>query len=93
MATTNYIGRKFANNTNSIELDPINIVRLDAGYSIPIKEGGRSMRIGVSVFNLLNDAGITEGSPRLGDMQTEAEFFIGRPILPRRFFVRLQYNF
>lgn len=93
MATTNYIGRKFANNTNSIELDPINIVRLDAGYTVPIKEGGRSVRFGFSVFNLLDDDGITEGSPRLGDMQTEAEYFIGRPILPRRFFVRLQYNF
>lgn len=93
LASTNYIGKKYANNTNTIELDPINIVRLDAGYTIPIKEGGKSVRLGFSVFNLLDDAGVTEGSPRLGDNQTEAEYFVGRPILPRRIFVRLKYEF
>ncbi len=89
----NYMGKAFTNNVNNIALDPYTIYRLDAGYKFKVNEGRNSARVGFSVFNLLDSAGITEGSPRLGDTQTVGEFFVGRPELPRRFFVRLRFDF
>jgi len=47
----------------------------------------------VQSFNLFNSVGITEGSPRLGENQTEEEFFVGRPIIPRTAVVNLTFNF
>lgn len=92
--TANFLGSKFANNTNTVELDGFTIVRLNAGYSIPLGEDNESMRIGIMVFNLLDADGVTEGSPRQGNAQVAGgEFFVGRPILPRRFFVRVGFNF
>jgi len=92
--SNNYLGKKFANDANTVELDAYNITRLDAGYRFALgkKEG---VRLGVSVFNLFDAAGITEGSPRQADSQSGAvsEFFVGRPILPRRFFIRAAFDF
>jgi iron complex outermembrane receptor protein len=88
----NYMGKKYTSDNNSILLDPINIVRMDAGYTFPLGNTGKTWRLGVSVFNMLNSAGITEGSPRLGNNQTVAEYFVGRPILPRRIFIRAKFN-
>lgn len=92
--STNYTGKKYTSDNNTILLDPINIVNADLGYTFPLgtKSSGKSWRLGVSVFNMLNSAGVTEGSPRLGNNQTVAEYFVGRPILPRRFFVRATFN-
>ncbi len=91
--SNNYMGKKYTSDNNAILLDPINIVRFDAGYTFPLgNNNSKSWRLGVSVFNLLNNAGVTEGSPRLGNNQTIAEYFVGRPILPRRIFVRVSFN-
>jgi outer membrane receptor protein involved in Fe transport len=89
----NYTGKKFANIANSVELDAINIFRLDAGYTMPLGEDGESLRFGISVFNLFNDNGVTEGNPRDVTQSGTGEFFVGRPILPRRTFVRATFNF
>ncbi len=92
--SSNFLGSKFANNSNSVELDGFNIVRLDAGYTFDLGEGDESVRLGVSVFNLTDAAGVTEGSPRQGNSQAAGgNFFVGRPILPRRLFVRATFNF
>lgn len=90
----NFLGKKFANDSNTVELDGFGIVRLDAGYRFPLGDK-ESLRLGLSVFNLLDADGVTEGSPRQGDSQTGAvsEFFVGRPILPRRIFVRAAFDF
>ncbi len=90
----NFLGKKFANDSNTVELDGFGIVRLDAGYKFPLGDK-ESLRLGVSVFNLLDTAGVTEGSPRQGNSQTgtASEFFVGRPILPRRIFVRAAFDF
>jgi len=92
--TNNYLGKKFANDANTVELDAFNIARFDVGYRFELgkREG---LRLGVSVFNLFDAAGVTEGSPRQADSQSGAvsEFFVGRPILPRRFFIRAAFNF
>ncbi len=92
--SSNFLGSKFANNSNTVELEGFNIVRLDAGYTFDLGSAGESMRLGLAVFNLLDSAGITEGSPRQGNSQVGGgEFFVGRPILPRRLFVRAAFNF
>ena len=91
--SNNYMGKKYTSDNNAILLDPINIVRFDAGYTFPLgKHTSKTWRLGLSIFNLLNNAGVTEGSPRLGNNQTIAEYFVGRPILPRRIFIRATFN-
>lgn len=92
--SSNFLGSKFANNSNTVELDGFNIVRLDLGYTVSLGQKDESVRLGLSVFNLLDQAGITEGSPRQGNAQgTSGDFFVGRPILPRRIFVKALFDF
>ena len=91
-ATVNYTGAKFTSDDNTIELDPISIIRLGAGYSFGMGDSGESFRLGFSVFNLSDVQGITEGNPR-AIVEGEGEFFFGRPILPRRVFVTGTLNF
>ncbi len=91
--SSNFMGSKFANDANTVELDGFNIVRLDAGYKFPLGDE-ETLRLGISVFNLLDADGVTEGSPRQGDAQTGvSDFFVGRPILPRRLFIRAAFDF
>lgn len=92
--SSNFLGSKYANNSNSVELDAFNIVRLDAGYTFGLGKGDESVRLGISVFNLLDADGVTEGSPRQGNSQVAGgNFFVGRPILPRRIFLRAAFSF
>ena len=92
--SSNFLGSKFANNSNSVELDGFNIVRLDAGYTIALGESNESVRLGIAIFNLLDADGVTEGSPRQGNSQVSGgNFFVGRPILPRRIFLRATFDF
>ncbi len=90
----NYHGDNFANDNNSVELDGYNLVRLEAGYNFEF-DSGQTMRISAHVFNLTDEQGITEGSPRQGNAQSgePAQFFVGRPILPRRTMLRVTYDF
>lgn len=91
--SSNFFGSKFANDANTVELDGFNIVRANLGYRF-ILDDDNSMRIGLSAFNLFDSAGITEGSPRQGNSQISGgQFFVGRPILPRRIFVRVSFDF
>ena len=91
--TANIIGKKFANDANSVELQGYSIFRADLGYTVPLGVE-KSLRLGVSVFNLFDVQGITEGSPRQGSSQIGGgQFFVGRPILPRRFFVTSTIEF
>ena len=89
----NYTGKRFGNASNLVELDSYNISRLDAGYTCKINNTS-SARIGGGIFNLFDIKGITEGNPRAGDAQTNSgDFFVGRPILPRSYYVRLSLTF
>jgi iron complex outermembrane receptor protein len=89
-----YLGKRYANDANTVELDPYTVVRAGIGYTIGLGEANESLRLGVSVFNLLDSEGITEGSPRQGNAQTgSAEYFVGRPILPRRISIRALFSF
>ncbi len=89
----NYTGKKFANIANTVELDAINIFRLDAGYTMGLGDNNESVRFGVSVFNLFDDNGVTEGNPRDVSQSETSAYFVGRPILPRRAFFRMTFNF
>ena len=89
----NHHGSNFANDGNTVELDSYNLVRLDAGYTHEMSNGD-AVRLSVNVFNLFDSEGLAEGSPRLGNFQSgNTEFFVGRPILPRRITVRATYDF
>ncbi|MFC6268143.1 TonB-dependent receptor [Frigoriflavimonas asaccharolytica] len=89
----NYAGDKFTNDANTIELQGFGIVDLSVGYTFTVGSEKESLRIGVQGFNLLNSEGITEGSPRLGDNQTDEQFFVGRPIIPRTGVMNLTLTF
>jgi iron complex outermembrane receptor protein len=89
----NYTGKKFANDANTIELDAIGLASLNLGYTLSLSKDHETLRLGAQVFNLFNSDGITEGSPRLGNNQTEEEFFVGRPVLPTRVFFNATFNF
>ncbi len=90
----NYHGDNFANDSNTVSLDSYGLWRLEAGYSFPL-EGDDNIRVSLHVFNLTDTQGITEGSPRQGNAQSgqPAQFFVGRPILPRRLALRMSYDF
>lgn len=93
-ASLTYLGQRYANDANTVRLDPYSLVRLGAGYTFNLDKQGGKLRLGVAIFNLLDNAGITEGSPRQGNSQVgTANFFVGRPILPRRISLRALFEF
>ncbi|WP_142784229.1 TonB-dependent receptor domain-containing protein [Changchengzhania lutea] len=92
----NHTGNKFAADNNTVELDAISIARIGAGYMFKMgdnEDSDDTLRLGFSVFNLFNDEGVTEGDPRNVNQAGDAEFFFGRPILPRRFFLTATFSF
>ncbi|MGV6830648.1 MAG: TonB-dependent receptor domain-containing protein, partial [bacterium] len=90
----NHTGSKFTDDSNNVELDAITIARIGAGYTFNTKSDN-SLRIGLSVFNLFDSNGLTEGNPRAGiaGQSEDGEFFFGRPILPRRVFFTTTFKF
>ena len=88
-----YAGDKYANETNTIKLDGYGIVDLNLGYTFKVGQKDESLRLGFQSFNLFNSEGITEGSPRLGNNQTDEEFFVGRPIIPTTVLFSATFNF
>jgi len=89
---TNYTDDVFIASNNLIKFKGFNVVNLDAGYKFGI--GGHKVRLGVNVFNLFNTDATTEGSPRQDNNQTTGgQFFVGRPVLPRRIAGRLTVDF
>ncbi|SDR65751.1 Outer membrane receptor proteins, mostly Fe transport [Polaribacter sp. KT25b] len=94
--TLNHTGSKFTADNNNVELEAINIFRIGAGYTFSLnndEERNENLRIGFSVFNLFDDSGVTEGDPRNVNQAGNAQFFFGRPILPRRMFLTATFNF
>jgi iron complex outermembrane recepter protein len=87
-----HTGDTFTTESNLISLDPYDIVRLGAGYTFDW--AGMKSRVGIDVYNLLDDDGITEGSPRQDTAQAASgAFFVGRPVLPRRYTLRFTVDF
>lgn len=89
----NHQSDAFANNTNTVVLPSYDLVRLNLGYTLEMASD-RPLRIGLAVFNLFDSEGLAEGSPRVGNNQTAGgQFFVGRPILPRRYTLTATYSF
>lgn len=87
-----YTGSTFTTEANTIQLESYNIARVNAGYTF--EWGEQRARIGFDVYNLFDDDGITEGSPRVDTAQTaNGAYFVGRPVLPRRYTVRFSMDF
>lgn len=88
-----YFGDAYANDSNTVELDSHNITTLDAGYTWEFNND-QALRLGIGVWNLFDSDGVTEGSPRQGNSQVSGgQFFVGRPILPRRVSITARYDF
>lgn len=90
---TNYTGDNWTASNNTIELEGFNVVTFDVGYTHEFASG-HTARLGFNVFNLMNTDATTEGSPRQDNQQaTGGAYFVGRPVLPRRYTARLTVNF
>jgi iron complex outermembrane recepter protein len=90
---TNYTGKNFVASNNAIVLGSFNIFNFDAGYTLTVFDE-RTVRLGVNVFNLFDSDAVTEGSPRQDVNQTAGgQYFVGRPVLPRRVSVRATMTF
>lgn len=91
--SNNYQGKRFGNASNLVSLDEYSIARLTAGYNM-ILDAKSTLRFSGGIFNVFNSEGITEGNPRAGDAQTNSgDFFVGRPILPRSYYLRVTFTF
>ena len=88
-----FAGDKYANDANTIKLDGYGVIDLNFGYTMSVGKNDETVRLGFQSFNLFNSEGITEGSPRLGDNQTDEEFFVGRPIMPRTVLFSATFKF
>lgn len=87
-----HTGTTFTSETNAIQLEDFDVMRANAGYTF--EWGGTRARVSIDVYNLLDDDGVTEGSPRQDTAQTTGgAFFVGRPVLPRRVTMRFTLNF
>ena len=94
LANWNYIGARFADDANLQELEGFGVVTLSGGYTFNTGAGQRA-RAGLSVYNLLDSRGRTEGDPRLaGGIDPGSLAFLNfRPILPRRVLFNVRYDF
>jgi iron complex outermembrane recepter protein len=94
MASWSYLGPRFADDANLVRLQSFGLVSGAVGYSAPLG-ANRSIRIGVNVYNLFDDHGLTEGDPRLaaGVDPQQFPYANARPVLPRRVKVDLMYSF
>ena len=87
---TTHTGSTFTTEANTIQLDSYDVARVDLGYRF--EWGDNSARVGFDVYNLFDDDGITEGSPRQDTSQTVGgAYFVGRPVLPRRYTVQVTW--
>ena len=91
-ASANIRGSQFNDDANEVELDGFTILRIGGGYTFSFEED-TSLRLGFSVYNLGDSQGLTEGNPRAFAQAATGEFFLGRPILPRRVFFNVTFNF
>jgi len=87
-----HTGSTYTTDANLVKLDSFDVLRFDAGYTFAF--GDATARVGLDIYNVLDDDGITEGSPRQDANQAASgAFFVGRPVLPRRYGARFTVHF
>ena len=84
-----FVGQRFSNTTNTVELPEFGIVNGRVSYLIP----DQGITISAGVVNLLDGEGLTEGDPRFDESGAPTGFGNARPILPRRFTFGVRYDF
>lgn len=84
-----FVGKRFSNSANTIELPPFGIVNGRASYQFP----NSGISVAAGVVNLLDGEGLTEGDPRFDEGGELTGFGNARPILPRRFTFGVRYDF
>ena len=88
-----HVGKRYANNANTVELPSFDVMNCSASYEIKITKTQKAT-IAFNLLNALNGNGLTEGNPRLDNSGPNAgTFYLARPILPRRLKASLTYNF
>jgi iron complex outermembrane receptor protein len=91
-ASANVRGDQFNDDANNVKLDGFTVFRVGSGYTIDLKDS-KSLRIGWSIYNLTDSQGLSEGDPRAFAQAATGDFFVGRPILPRRYFATATFKF
>jgi len=88
----NFVGNRFSNNENTIELDSYSIFDVGLQYRLPFQGITFSLDV-ANVGDTIADA-LTEGNPRV-DEQLGAQLtrFLARPVLPRRVTAGVSYDF
>jgi outer membrane receptor for ferrienterochelin and colicin len=91
----NYEGKRFADDQNLVELPAYSIINFRAGKTFPVGDTNQSIKIGLNLYNALNNRGLTEGDPRVADTSVVANdpFYNARPILPRRLMAFVMFKF
>jgi iron complex outermembrane recepter protein len=80
----NYIGHRFSNNANTVDLPGFSVFNAMVGYEY------RNFSLEVRAQNLFEGDGLTEGNPRRDEaLLATPDIFLARPVLPRRFLVSL----
>ncbi len=84
-----WIGKRYSNNANTVELPAFGVVNGRLSYAIP----GQGITLSAAVLNLLDGEGLTEGDPRFDEAGAPSGFGNARPILPQRWLLSLRYDF
>lgn len=84
-----FVGQRYANTLNTIELPQFGVVNGRVAYTIP----DQGITVSAGVVNALDGEGLTEGDPRFDESGALVGFGNARPILPRRFTFGVRYDF
>ncbi|HSP79238.1 MAG TPA: TonB-dependent receptor, partial [Myxococcaceae bacterium] len=80
----NYVGHRFSNNANTVDLPGFGLFNVSAGYTF------ENFTLSLQLHNALNSYGLTEGNPRVDEsLGAVSDIFLARPVLPRRLTVSL----
>ncbi|HEX8698966.1 MAG TPA: TonB-dependent receptor, partial [Myxococcaceae bacterium] len=74
-----YVGHRFSNNANTVDLPGFSQFNLSAGYTY------ENFLVSLQLHNVFNSFGLTEGNPRVDEsLGALSDVFLARPVLPRR---------
>lgn len=85
----NYIGQRFSNVANTIELPAFDVSTFTATYKL---SSGAALE--AAIANAFDSKGLTEGNPRLDENSAaQGAVFLARPVLPRRVTLGMRFEF
>ena len=84
-----YVAKRYTDYKAGINLAAYSYLNFGLAYNIP----NSGVRINADVLNAFQSLGLEEGNPRNVLIGGQANMFLARPILPRRFTLSTSYNF